>query len=372
MALKAPSAGWPAAPTCFGGSVFNRGHLWFAFLAMRTGIVLDPRYMEHDTGHGHPERAERIGIFLPAVLDRTDVVRVAPRQATADEVTLVHGAGHFEKVARTRGLSRFAFDADTPVSARSFDTACLAVGGLLALIDDVMAGRLRNGFALVRPPGHHAERDRAMGFCLFNNVAIGAAYLRARHGLERVLIVDWDVHHGNGTQHAFVGDPGVLYVSTHRYPFYPGTGALDEVGRADGAGFTVNIPFPGGFGDAEYLEAFRTVIEPIALQYEPQAVLISAGFDPHRRDPLGGMEVTAPGFAAMARSLLGVAEQVAGGRCVAVLEGGYDLDAMRDSAAAVLGELCGDRAAAPPAAPSCAKPILDAVRRAQRDFWNFD
>jgi acetoin utilization deacetylase AcuC-like enzyme len=282
----------------------------------------------------------------------------------------VHDEGHFANVARTRGMAHHAFDADTPVSERSFDTACLAAGGLLSLLDAVMEGRVRNGFALVRPPGHHAERDRAMGFCLFNNVAIGAAHLRARHGLERVLVMDWDVHHGNGTQHSFARDPGVLYVSTHRFPFYPGTGALDEIGAADGAGFTVNIPFPGGFGDAEYLAAFHTVIEPIALQYEPQMVLISAGFDPHRRDPLGGMEVTEHGFAGMARALLRVADQVAGGRCVAVLEGGYDLRATRDSATAVLRELCGrGNEEAPALPPSCASPILDAVRRAQRDFW---
>ncbi len=341
-------------------------------MRVSTGIVIDQRYMEHDTGSGHPERPERIGVFLPAALDRPGVVRIAPRPASGDEITLVHGEGHYEQVARTRALSLFAFDADPPVSARSFVTACLAVGGLLALLDEVVAGRLRNGFALVRPPGHHAERDRAMGFCLFNNVAVGAAYLRARHGLERVLIGDGDVQHGNGTLHAFAGDPRVLYVSTHRYPFYPGTGAIDEVGHGDGTGYTVNIPFPGGFGDAEYIEAFRTVVEPIALQYAPQLVLISAGFDPHRRDPLGGMEVTERGFAAMARSLTGVADTVAGGRCVAVLEGGYDLQAMRDSAGVVLDELCGVRAESAAALPpSAARPILDAVRREQRDFWKF-
>jgi acetoin utilization deacetylase AcuC-like enzyme len=341
--------------------------------ARLTGIVLDQRFMQHDTGPGHPERPDRIGVLLPLALDHPEVVRVEPRAAGGDEITLVHGEGHFERVARTRALARFAFDPDTPVSKDSFDTACLAVGGVLALLDEVMAGRLRNGFALVRPPGHHAERERAMGFCLFNNVAIGAAYLRARHHLERVLIVDWDVHHGNGTEHTFARDPGVLYVSTHRYPFYPGTGALDEVGEADGAGYTVNIPFPGGVGDAEYLEAFRTVIEPIALQYAPQLVLISAGFDPHRRDPLGGMQVSEAGFAAMARSLIAVADRVADGRCVAVLEGGYDLHAVHDSAGAVLGELCGVHAQlAPEPASSCARPILDAVRNAQRDFWTFD
>ena len=339
---------------------------------MATGIVLDPRYMAHDPGRGHPERPERIGVLLPALLESADLQRVEPRAATAEEIMLVHRAGHFDHVAQTRGVGHYALDPDTPVCGDSFDTACLAVGGLLALLDEVVDGRLDNGFAAVRPPGHHAEPDRAMGFCLFNNVAIGAAYLRQRYGLERVLVVDWDVHHGNGTQHAFERDPGVLYISTHRYPFYPGTGALDEIGTGDGAGFTVNLPFPGGFGDAEYLDAFHTVIEPIALQYEPQMVLISAGFDPHHRDPLGGMAVTEAGFAAMARSLLDVAERVAGGRCVAVLEGGYDLRAMRDSATAVLSELRGAGGLdLPPSTPSVARPILDAVRHAQRDFWTF-
>ncbi len=336
---------------------------------METGIVVDARYMQHETGYGHPERPERIGVFLSGVLDRPDVVRVPPRPATPEEITLVHGEGYFEGVARPRGVDRYAFDADTPVSSASFDTACLAAGGLLSLLDEVMAGRLRRGFAFVRPPGHHAERERAMGFCLFNNVAIGAAYLRMRHGLERVLVVDWDVHHGNGTQHSFAADPGVLYASTHRYPFYPGTGALDEVGVRDGAGFTVNVPFPGGFGDAEYVEAFRTVLEPIALEYAPQLVLISAGFDPHHRDPLGGMDVTEAGFRAMARSLISVAERVADGRCVAVLEGGYDLRAMRDSASAVLDELCGAAGPLPELPPSHARPLLDAVRKQQRHFW---
>jgi acetoin utilization deacetylase AcuC-like enzyme len=340
---------------------------------MSTGLVLDPRYMEHDTGSGHPERPERIGVFLSTALEHPGVVRVAPRLATPEEIMLVHGEGHFDRVARTRALERFAFDADTPVSAGSFEVASLATGGVLELLDAVMVGRLRRGFALIRPPGHHAERERAMGFCLFNNVAIGAAYLRARYGLERVLIVDWDVHHGNGTQHVFLGDPGVLYISLHRFPFYPGTGALGEVGTRDGAGFTVNLPFPGGFGDAEYLDAFHSVIEPIALEYAPQFVLISAGFDAHGRDPLGGMEVSERGFAAMARSLIGIADQVAGGRCVAVLEGGYDLQAMRDSALAVLDELCGTpHPPPPPGPPSDARPLLDAVRKLQRNFWHFD
>ena len=263
---------------------------------------------QHDTG-ARPSGAAGAHRRAAAVagLDRPDVVHVSSRgSATGDEITLVHGEGHFERVARTARRRRATPSTPTRRSRRSRSTPpAWPPAALLALLDEVMAGRLRNGFALVRPPGHHAERDRAMGFCLFNNVAIGAAYLRARHGLERVLIVDWDVHHGNGTQHIFARDPGVLYVSTHRYPFYPGTGALDEVGeRRRRRASRSTCRFPGGFGDAEYVEAFRTVIEPIALEYAPQFVLISAGFDPHRRDPLGGMEVTERGFAAMARSLI--------------------------------------------------------------------
>jgi acetoin utilization deacetylase AcuC-like enzyme len=335
-----------------------------------TGFVLDQRFTEHDTGYGHPERSERIAVLLSSVGEGPGLCRLAPRLASADEVTLVHGDAHFARVERTRDFERYAFDADTPVSAGSFAAALLAVGGLLELSEQVVAGRFRNGFAFVRPPGHHAERDRAMGFCLFNNVAVAAAHLRKRYGFERILVMDWDVHHGNGTQHAFYDDPGVLYISTHRYPFYPGTGAAGEVGSGDGEGFTVNIPFPGGFGDAEYHEAFSTVVVPIAMQYRPDFVLISAGFDPHARDPLGGMEVTEDGFAAMARSLLNVADESASGRCVAVLEGGYDLRAIRDSSGRVLAELSGrSEALQAPPGHSRAADVLAAVRRIQRRYW---
>ena len=334
-----------------------------------TGFVLDPRFMDHDTGHGHPERRERIGVLLQSVLEQPGLRRVEARIATPDELTLVHDEGHFDRVARTQNVSAYAFDADTPVCAQSFATACLAAGGLLNILDEVMAGRLRNGFAFVRPPGHHAERGRAMGFCLFNNVAVAAAYLRRHHGLDRVMIVDWDVHHGNGTQHMFERDPGVLFVSAHRYPFYPGTGAMNEVGDRDGEGFTVNLPFVGGFGDAEYVEAFHNIVEPIAAEYAPQFVLISAGFDAHRHDPLGGMSVSENGFAAMTRSLVRIAERSAGGRAAAVLEGGYDLHAMRDCSARVLSELRTSPPEEPGPAPTRAQPILEAVRRLQRNYW---
>ncbi len=335
-----------------------------------TGFVLDERYTHHDTGAGHPERAQRIEVLLPVFAERPGLRRVAPRAATGDEITLVHDDGHFEAVASTRGVAHGAFDGDTPFSAESFDTATLAAGGLLEVLDQVMAGELGNGFAMVRPPGHHAERARAMGFCLFNNAAIGAAYLRAKFGLQRILVMDWDVHHGNGTQHSFYSDPGVLYMSTHRYPFYPGTGAIDEVGRGDGTGFTVNVPFPGGFGDVEYAAAFESVIAPIAEEFAPEFVIISAGFDPHARDPLGGMAVTEAGFARMARSLLGVADRCCDGRAVAVLEGGYDLTAIRDSSAAVMAQLLRSDVDIPGVTgESRAAPIIEAVRKVQGEYW---
>jgi len=340
-----------------------------------TGIVIDPRYQDHDTGRGHPERSERIQVLLP--LSHSADARfknLEVRPATGDELALVHDGAYVREVEATRHHERFAFDADTPTSAQSFDTACLATGGFLSLLDAVMAGDVANGFAFVRPPGHHAERHRAMGFCLFNHVAVGAAYLRSVHGLRRVLVVDWDLHHGNGTQNMFANDPGVLYVSTHQYPYYPGTGAADESGGRDGEGYTVNVPLPAGCGDAEYVDAFRRIVEPIAHEYAPEMVLISAGFDAHGRDPLGGMEVSEAGYRTMTRILLDVARVHSQGRCAAILEGGYDLTAIRDSSSVVLDELAGVAAPAhekpaPDHAQSRVGPLLERIRHVQQRYW---
>ncbi len=336
-----------------------------------TGVVIDPRYQEHDTGAGHPERPERIAVLLPVVAAAANHLTPVPaRPATGDELALVHDGAYIEEVAATQDQNPwYAFDADTPTSPRSYATACLAAGGFLALLDAIMGERVQNGFAFVRPPGHHAERTHAMGFCLFNNVAVGAEYLRRRHGLRRILIVDWDLHHGNGTQHLFESDPGVLYVSTHQYPYYPGTGAVEEVGRGDGEGYTVNLAFPAGFGDAEFDAAFTRIVEPIAQQYAPEFVLISAGFDAHRRDPLGSLQVTEAGFREMARTLLGVAGAHARGRCAAVLEGGYDLTAIRTSAVEVLEEMRGENVAPPSPQPSRAGPLLDRIKKVQSRYW---
>ena len=337
---------------------------------LKTGVVLDARYQEHDPGPGHPERADRIGSLLRRLdtYRRAGLVQLAPRFATHEEIALVHDPGLIGRVAASARQAAAAFDADTRVCAQSYETALLACGGLLRVLDAVMEREVDNGFALVRPPGHHAERDRAMGFCLFNSVAVGAEYLRARFGLRRILIVDWDLHHGNGTQHSFFDDPGVLYVSTHQYPYYPGTGAAEDTGRGDGAGHTVNLPMAAGWGDADFLPLFEDVIAPICRQFEPEFVLISAGFDAHARDPLGGLNMTEAGFAYLARILLRVARDHAAGRCAAVLEGGYDLDGLTASVIAVLDEMDGIGLDA--ALPEHARRgLLPQVRAVQRHYW---
>src|SRR5207249_3936371 len=289
-------------------------------------------------GHRLPERPDRLRVLLDHLGDARDLVHVGARAAVDEELALVHPAAHIERVAASAGRARVVFDPDTATSAESWEAARLAAGSLLVVCEAVLAGQVQNGFALVRPPGHHAERDRAMGFCLFNNVAVAAAWLKS-HGVERVAIIDWDLHHGNGTQHCFERDPDVLYVSTHQYPYYPGTGAADEVGHGAGAGRTLNLPFPAGFGDAEYVRAFTEVVAPVVRQFAPGFVLVSAGFDCDHRDPLGGMAVTPAGFAAMAHASVALARECARGRIAAVLEGGYDLAAIVEGVDATLAAM---------------------------------
>ncbi len=225
-------------------------------------------------------------------------------------------------------------------------------------------------FAFVRPPGHHAEPDRGMGFCLFNNIAIAARYAREKFGLQRVLIMDWDLHHGNGTQHAFYGDPGVLFFSSHQFPYYPGSGNFQETGTGAGEGFTVNAPFPVGFGDAEYLSVYDAVLTPVALEYNPELVLVSAGFDPYFRDPLGGMRVTGEGFGALA----GIAREIAGrccnGKVLITLEGGYNPDGLREGVRSVLQALQGKAAPRPPQAPPApAEAVINRIKSVHRNYW---
>jgi acetoin utilization deacetylase AcuC-like enzyme len=339
-------------------------------MAGGTGLVLDERMLAHDPGRGHPERPDRLRVLRHHLGDASALVRVGARPASEDELALVHAPSLVELIAATAGRPCVLLDPDTRTSPGSWEAARLAAGGLIDLCEAVLAGEVRNGLALVRPPGHHAERERAMGFCLFNNVAVAAAHLR-RRGVRRVAIVDWDLHHGNGTQHLFERDPDVLYVSTHQYPFYPGTGAVEEVGEGRGAGRTLNLPFPAGFGDHEFARAFREVIVPVCRQFAPEFVLVSAGFDCDLRDPLGGLAVTPAGVAAMARACVELAEECAGGRLVAVLEGGYDLEAICDGVDMLVASLRGARTV-PTLVTGDARridPVLERVRAAQAPYW---
>ncbi|MFN8543944.1 MAG: histone deacetylase [Candidatus Binatia bacterium] len=339
-------------------------------MAGGTGLFVDEGMLAHDPGYGHPERPERLRVLLDHLGAARGFARLEPRLATEDELALVHAPALVARVAATAGCRHVQLDPDTVASAESWTAARLAAGGLLGTCEAVLAGQIANGFALVRPPGHHAERDRAMGFCLFNNAAIAAAWLR-RHGVARVAIVDWDLHHGNGTQHLFETDPDVLYVSTHQYPYYPGTGDAQDIGRGEGAGRTLNLPFPAGFGDEEFLRAFGDVVLPVLRQFAPEFVLISAGFDADRRDPLGALELTPAGYAAMARALVDLAADTGRGRIVAVLEGGYDLHAIVDGVDAVLAALRGDEHV-PPAMSGDARradAVLERVRAAHAPYW---
>jgi len=292
--------------------------------APRALLVDDPRFDRHKAPAHHPERPERLQAARNALTKVAAAFDAVPaRPATDEELLRVHEARFLEALEKMRGRSS-RVDPDTYVSPESVDVARLAAGSLVSLVDALIDGPVSKGVALLRPPGHHARPGHAMGFCLLNNVAVAAAHARAR-GLERVAVVDWDVHHGNGTQEIFWRDPHVLYVSTHQFPFYPGSGDVDEIGGGDGKGFTVNVPLPAGGGDSLYASAFERVVLPVVQAYAPELVLVSAGFDASANDPLAQMQLSAPAFGWMGRELARVAEKSAKGRMALVLEGGYDL-----------------------------------------------
>lgn len=340
----------------------------------RSGVVIDRDYLKHDPGPFHPERPQRLRILLDLAdeLDNREFQVLPPRPASREEIQACHSPDYVELLRATSEVNRYALDGDTVTCRDSFGVGLLAVGGFLNLLDAMASGELQNGFALVRPPGHHALKDRGMGFCLFNTVAIGAHYLKRRYGAKRVFIVDWDVHHGNGTQEAFDDDASVLYVSAHQYPFYPGTGAAEEIGAGKGEGFTVNIPLPAGCGDEEYASVFNRIIFPVGSRFAPDWILVSAGFDPHRHDPLGGMDLTESGFATMASGLLDLAARHAGGRIAFLLEGGYDLGALKRSVAGVLRQMGGLEKAEPPSSLGgrAIEPLVRKVLRIQEPYWS--
>jgi len=343
----------------------------------KTGIVRDERYIDHRTGDFHPESHRRLEVIYemlndPDMVDR--YVDVPVREATEEELLYIHSKDYIGTVAATAGKPQSFLDADTQTSPGSYKAALLAAGGLCNAIKMVTSGEIDNAFALVRPPGHHAERDRGMGFCLFNNVAIGARYAQKDLGLGRILITDWDLHHGNSTQHAFEDDPSILYFSTHQYPYYPGSGDFNEVGNGKGEGYTVNVPLSTGYGDAEYIAIYQQILQPIALEFKPDLVLSSVGIDIYKGDPLGGMSVTPDGFAGLTHILMEIARLSCDGKLVLTLEGGYNLEGLRDSVKAVLKELRGettikDRDWSGEENKRILTPVLDKVKEIQGRYW---
>ncbi|MDQ3263007.1 MAG: histone deacetylase [Myxococcota bacterium] len=308
-----------------------------------TAVITDSLFLQHDPGRQHPESPQRLARILE-LLDQhplTGTVRVAPRPATLAQLAAVHGEALLASLGALDGKTAM-IDPDTFTSPSSYRAAVLAAGAGITAVDEVLDGRAANAFALVRPPGHHAEPDRAMGFCLFNNAAIAAEHALSR-GLQRVLIHDWDVHHGNGTQAAFYRRREVLYQSVHQFPYYPGSGAPLEIGSGEGVGYTVNCGLPGAQGDGDYGAVFDGLFLPIAQAFRPELIIVSAGFDPHEDDPIGGMMLTERGFAAMCTALMRLAEAQCAGRIVLLLEGGYSLPGLSRSVHACLEVLTGGR-----------------------------
>ncbi|MEM7251328.1 MAG: histone deacetylase [Pseudomonadota bacterium] len=303
----------------------------------KTGLVFHKDYLAHDTGRNHPENADRLRAVVQHLKETgiADSVHSIDARLVADKwITMVHHPDYWRALKRASEKAPLMLDQDTVMSAGSLTAARRASGGILAAIDAVVSQTVQTAFVAARPPGHHALSDRAMGFCLINHVAIAARYVQQAHGIKRVLIIDWDVHHGNGTQAMFYDDPSVLFFSVHQYPFYPGTGHASEQGEGAGVGFTLNEPLPAGADDEAVVEAFKRTLIPAAARFRPEFVLISAGFDGHRDDPLAGWNLSAKGYATLTHLVKGIARQYAGGRLVSLLEGGYDLESLSRSVAA--------------------------------------
>jgi acetoin utilization deacetylase AcuC-like enzyme len=321
--------------------------------------------LEHDTGFGHPERADRIRA-IEGELDSRDWLgwdRVEAPAATEEQLLRVHPAEYVQAV-RDHSERGQAFDLDTPTSAGSYEAGLRAAGGACALAEALLTGGERTGFSSLRPPGHHAERATAMGFCLFANVAVAARHALTALGAERVMVVDWDVHHGNGTNALFHDSREVLFVSIHQWPFWPGTGPLDDVGEGEGEGYSINIPAPAGTGEAAFLSLIEHVVMPVGRQYRPDLILISAGYDAHRHDPLGGLALDTGSFGGMASRMRALGHEV-GAPVGAVLEGGYDLQALADSVLETMAALTG-RAVPPEVARH---PLADDVIEVAGRYW---
>lgn len=343
----------------------------------RTGLVYHPDFLHHSP-ESWPECPQRLTKTLE-YFDRSGLrqrlIPVEPRPATRDELTMVHSDDYVAFLESYAGGGGGQMTVDTKVTPGSYRAASLAAGGCLAVVDELVAGRLDNALALVRPPGHHAERHAGTGFCLFNNVAIAARYAQKKHGLKRVMIVDWDVHHGNGTERAFYGEAGVLFFSAHESPAYPGTGWLSDVGVGEGEGFTINAPLPSGAGNLAYQRLFDQVVLPVAARYAPELLLISAGEDSHFADYMGNMELTSEGFGKLTRALVDMLP-TPGPRILAVLEGGYNLEVLPISLSAITAALLGEEVKAEDPMPLPVDVMLpaieqriEAIKSLHRRYW---
>lgn len=341
---------------------------------MTTAYCYDPLYLEH-ASPGHPERPERLTSLMQVLEDEgvlPRLQRVQPTPAPRGAIEQVHTKEYIDHIKSIAEQGSGWLDMDTYVGRRSFDAALLATGGLLNLVDAVLQGTVSNGFALIRPPGHHAGPNQGMGFCLLNNVAVAAKVALNDFGLRRVLIVDWDVHHGNGTQDSFYAHRDVLFFSVHQYPFYPGTGNWRETGDGAGEGYTVNVPVPAGVGEATYLQAFEKILAPVARRFSPDLILVSAGYDAHWRDPLAGVQLTVASFAELARRVQTLAAELCEGRWLCTLEGGYDEEVLAYGTLATVKILLGDEDALPDPIGSCqllessADNILAQVKQAHQ------
>lgn len=344
----------------------------------KTAIFKDDLFLKHDPGYDHVESSDRLSVIYKQLADRKikkSFLFPSCVPASREMLEYNHTKAHVDRIAATAGKTFDMLDPDTMTSPHSHDAACLAAGAVTKGVRMLATGEIDNCFALVRPPGHHAEADRAMGFCLFNNVAIGAHYALQQMKMNRVLIVDWDLHHGNGTQHAFYDTDAVLYFSTHQYPHYPGTGSVSETGAGPGKGFTVNVPLPGGQNDQAYAGIFNEILKPVAEQYRPELIMVSAGFDIYHADPLGGMGVTVDGFAYLTKVMLDLADELCNGRLLLTLEGGYNLQGLRDGVLASLREMTGAahlNAETAALLKNCAPPaaVFEQVKKIAKPYWD--
>lgn len=330
---------------------------------MKTGVVFDRRFALHEMGYDHIESPRRI-LALEEVVNskiKGDFILIEPRPATEEELTLIHLPSYVSFLQETADRGYFPLVSDTIAGPKTYETACLAAGAGLVAADLILEGKIDNAFALVRPPGHHAESEKALGFCFFNNIAITAEYLRRKRSFNRILIVDWDLHHGNGTQKAFYSSKQVLYISLHQSPLFPGTGSASEVGEKEGAGYNLNFPLRAGKTDSDYLYLFQHLIQPVAELYQPDFVLVSAGFDIMKEDPLGQMEVTAEGCGNITQILIEIARKWASGHLIVFLEGGYNLNALKAGVTEVICRLTGQKSAILPEA-HCTPALADEIR----------